>query len=136
MTKKELEQYRSIVAEIDEVNERLRNNVVSDTVIGSDTHFPYNAHPMRVEGFADRRAAQRDKKLLKCLDEQKQAIEGFITAIPDSLTRRIFRLRHINGSRRPTWVSVAMTLGGGNTCDSVQKRHDRYLRNLKPTVLQ
>ena len=128
MTKQELEQYRSIVVEIDEVRERLKDNVVSDTVVGSDIHFPYTSHVMRVEGIADKAAAERDKKLLRRLEEQKQSIEEFVSDIPDSLTRRIFRLRHITGKRRPTWVKIAMTIGGDNTEDSVFQRHKRYLQ--------
>lgn len=130
MTKQELEQYRSIVAEIDEVRERLRDNVVSDTVVGSDIHYPYTAHVMRVEGIADKAAAERDRNLLRRLEEQKHCIEEFISGIPDSLTRRIFRLRYISGSRQPSWVKISMTIGGGNTKGSVQKRHERFLKDL------
>lgn len=130
MTKQELEQYRSIVAEMDEIRERVNNNIVSDTVVGSDVHFPYTSHVMRVEGIADEAAAESDKKLLANLEAQKQEIEDFIFSIPDSLTRRIFRLRHMTGKCRPTWVKVAITLGGGNTADSVLQRHKRYLQKI------
>ena len=40
MTKEELKQYRSIVAELNEVNDRINSNTVYGTVTGSDSEFP------------------------------------------------------------------------------------------------
>lgn len=130
MTKQELEQYRSIVAEIDEVRERLNNNIVSDTVVGSSRHYPFTSHVMRVEGIGDKATAERDTLLLENLKRQKQDIEEFVTAIPDSLTRRIFRLRYIQGKHKPSWTAIAISIGGGNTRSGVQKRHERFLKNI------
>ena len=52
-------------------------------------------------------------------------LERFIGDIPDSLTRQIYTLRHVDGLR---WAAVAYRVGGGNTADGVRMRHDRYLR--------
>ena len=41
MTKEVLKQYRSIVAELNEVNDRINSNTVHGTVTGSDSEFPY-----------------------------------------------------------------------------------------------
>lgn len=40
MTKEDLKQYRSIVAELNEVNDRINSNTVHGTVTGSDSEFP------------------------------------------------------------------------------------------------
>ena len=40
MTKEELKQYRSIVAELNEVNDRINSNTVYGTVTGYDAEFP------------------------------------------------------------------------------------------------
>ena len=52
-------------------------------------------------------------------------LERFIGDIPDSLTRQIYTLRHVDGLR---WAAVAYRVGGGNTADGVRMRHDRFLR--------
>lgn len=44
MTKEDLKQYRSIVAELNEVNDRINSNTVHGTVTGSDSEFPYVKH--------------------------------------------------------------------------------------------
>ena len=54
----------------------------------------------------------------------------YLTAVEDEvelayLTRRIFELRYIDGCN---WVQVARRIGGGNTAESVRKRHNRYIR--------
>lgn len=52
-------------------------------------------------------------------------LRGYIAKIDDALTRRIFELRYIDGC---SWVQVARHIGGGNTAESVRKRHNRYMR--------
>lgn len=66
-----------------------------------------------------------DKKYRRCLEEQHR-LEGYIAAIPDSLTRQVFTLRFVEGC---DWGQVARTLGGKNTPEGVKKRAYRYLRD-------
>ena len=53
-------------------------------------------------------------------------LEMYINNIPDSFTRRIFRLRFIDGF---TWNRIAVLVGGNQTCDSVRKIVKRFLDN-------
>ena len=53
-------------------------------------------------------------------------LETYINNIPDSFTRRIFRMRFIDGL---TWGKIAMTIGGNQTSDSVRKICKRFLNN-------
>lgn len=106
MTKEELEQYRSIVAEIDEIRDRLNDNTVHGTVTGSDSEFPYVKHSFSVGGVIDTERNKRDMILLRKLEVQKQTIDEFIANIPDSVTRRIFRYRYIEGQDKVTWLQV------------------------------
>lgn len=106
MTKEELEQYRSIVAEIDEIRERLNKNTVHGTVTGSDSEFPYVKHSFSVGGVVETERNKRDMILLRKLEAQKQNIEDFVNDIPDSITRRIFQYRYIEGQDRVTWLQV------------------------------
>lgn len=134
MTKKELEQYRSVVAEMDEVRERITENVVSDVVTGSDTHHPYTVHPIKVEGVSDMGAYQRDTALLARLSKKKNRVEDFIHRIEDSQTRRIFRYMYIDGEQKPTWRQVARKIYPKlpkeklwKMSESLRKKHDRFL---------
>lgn len=127
MTKKELEEYRSVVAEMDEVRERMKANTLSDTVTGSDTDYPFTAHTIRVAGITDNAARRRDALLLARLEKQKRKIEEFVHNIPDSVTRRIFTYRYIDGKVRPSWQWIAFKIGGGNSADAVRKIVSRYL---------
>ena len=127
MNKKELEQYRSIVAEIDEIRDRLNSNTVHGTVTGSDSKFPYVQHSISVGGVVETERNRRDMVLIRKLELQKQDIEDYIEAIPDSVTRRIFRYRYIDGKVRPSWQWIAFKIGGGNSADAMRKNVMRYL---------
>lgn len=55
-------------------------------------------------------------------------LEMYIGNIPDSFTRRIFRMRFIDGF---TWTRVAIEVGGNQTGDSIRKICKRFLDNDK-----
>lgn len=130
MTKEELEQYRSIVAEIDEIRDRLNKNIVHGTVTGSDREFPYVKHVMSVGGVMETDDNKRYMVLIRKLEKQKQDIETFIHNIPDSVTRRIFTYRYMDGKVRPSWQWIAFRIGGGNSADAVRMIHSRYLKKV------
>lgn len=125
MTKKDLAQYRSLCDEILELETSIKKNTEHSTVRGSDTEFPYLSHPMQVSGVQDTTDNQKTLIKVRKLKLKKQEIESFIENIEDSLTRRIFRLRFIEGMN---WVKVAMQVGGNNTADGVKKACYRYMK--------
>jgi hypothetical protein len=55
--------------------------------------------------------------------EERRRLERWIADIPDSLTRRVFTLRFVEGK---SWLQVAMAVGGDNTADTVRKMAKRY----------
>lgn len=128
--KRELEQYRSIAAELNEIQDRINRNIVHDVVIGSEREFPYAARSFSVGGAVEYENGYRDMFLRQKLEAQKQAIEDFVESIPDSVTRRIFRYRYIDGRVKPSWQWIAVKIGGGNTSDSTRMIHNRYLKKL------
>ena len=130
MTKEELEQYRSIVAEIDEIRDRLNNNTVHGTVTGSDSEFPYVKHSISVGGVVETEQNKRDMILLRKLEVQKQTIDEFIANIPDSVTRRIFRYRYIEGKVRPSWQWIAFKIGKHDESNP-RRKHNNYLQYTK-----
>ena len=64
-------------------------------------------------------------KQQQCLYERNR-LERYIANVPDSLIRQILTLRYVDGK---TWPQIAMTVGGGNTEDSVRMACYRYLKN-------
>lgn len=130
MTKAELEQYRSIAAEIDEIRDRLNKNTVHGTVTGSDNEFPYVKHCISVGGVEETESSKRDMLLIQRLERQKRGIEYFVHNIPDSITRRIFTYRYIDGKVKPSWQWIAFKIGGGNSADAVKKRVYRFLKAI------
>ncbi len=127
MTKEELEQYRSMVAEIDEIRDRLNSHTVHGTVTGSDSEFPYVQHVMSVGGVTETEANQRDMLLIRRLERQKQDIEQFIQSIPDSVTRRIFTYRYMDGTVRPSWQWIAFKIGHYDE-QYARRKHNKYLK--------
>lgn len=128
MTTKELNQYRSICREIVEINIKLKKSSIHETVVGSDPEYPYLQHVMSVDGVQESREnAILMRQLHDCL-QRKGKIEAFIYSINDSLTRRIFTMRYIDGAFRPSWTKVAHMIGGGNTEESVKQTVSRYLK--------
>lgn len=128
MTKAELEQYRSIVREIDEVRARLNAAAVHDVVTGSDSEYPYVQRHMRIGGVERSDTNAGDMLRLRSLERQKDRIEAFIDGIPDSVTRRIFRMRYIDGDVRPSWQWIAFKIGVSGDGSTERKKVDRYLK--------
>ncbi|MCI8404068.1 MAG: hypothetical protein HFE49_04115 [Clostridia bacterium] len=126
MTKEELEQYRSIAAEIDEIRDRLNKNTVHDTVTGSDSEFPYIRHVMSVSGVTETENNKRDMMLIRKLECKKREIEAFIHSIPDSVMRRIFTYRYIDGIVRPSWQWIAFKIGHYDE-SYPRRKHNKFL---------
>lgn len=127
MTKAELEQYRSIVAEIDEIRDRLNKHTVHGTVTGSDSEFPYVKHSISVGGVAETESNQRDMVLIQRLEKQKREIEDFVHSIPDSITRRIFTYRYLDGRVKPSWQWIAFKIKHYDE-SYPRRKHNKYLK--------
>lgn len=53
-------------------------------------------------------------------------LEKYISSIPESYIRQIFRLRFVDGR---SWNAVARKMGGGNTASSVKMACYRYIKS-------
>ena len=122
MTLKELKQYRSICAEIDETNIAIASKMVNDTVSGSDARFPYITHTVSVGGLSYTDEHRRLMVKLHSLEQKKAEIESFVDGIEDSLTRRMFNMRFIKG-----WSVAKVAYRTNNTQSSVKMRCKRYI---------
>lgn len=137
MTKEELEQYRSIVAEIDEIRERLNKNTVHGTVTGSDSEFPYVKHCITVGGFEQSSDVQRSMIRIQKLECRKRAIEDFIENILDSELRRIIIYKYIKGPYKVTWMAVVKKMYPKLSPDKqfrmkecIKQKVSRFFKNL------
>ena len=124
-----------------QLDERIRDIEAGETVKDKVRGGEGGLQSFTIEGiptpeYNEKKMELRIKKML--LDERKNMlsileldslnqvnqIERFISGIRDSHTRRIVRLRVIDGM---SWNEVADNVGGGNTEDSVKKVYYRYV---------
>ena len=113
MTEAELNQYRAIQTEIDDLNFRIgqlsekKVQVMTDKVKGSTKYFPYTEVNFNVTGVDQAGYWKNQNRInkLKHKREDKKAeliqkeseMHDFIYSIQDSLIRQIFILRFIDG---------------------------------------
>lgn len=130
MTKSELIQYRSICAEIQEINIKLKDSTVYGTVSGSDKEFPYVKRTISVGGVTSTKDNIRLFTRLDKLKKQKENIENFVDSIEDSLTRRIFEYRYMSGKKIMSWQRIAFKIGGYDE-QYPRRIHNKFFKNLK-----
>lgn len=130
ITKEMLQSYRSKKDEIAELDWVLRHRWQDEGMIGNNVVFDYRKgypRPQSVVGFDyDRydRLQDRDNARKALLEQECAEIEEFVESIPDSLTRRIFRMSFIDG-RKQKYVAKAVHLDQSR----VSRRIDDYLKN-------
>lgn len=130
MTKEELKQYRSICAEIQEIDIKLKDSTVYGTVSGSDSEFPYVKRTISVGGVTSTKDNIRLLTRLDRLKKQKRSIEKFIYNIDDSLIRRIFEYRYITGNKIMSWQKIAFKIGEHDE-QYPRKIHNKFLEKMK-----
>lgn len=129
MTKKELSQLYYLRREVEQITWEIAE--LEALATGGSARITGLPHGESADKISRYGAEIADLQTLKDLKVQECWIElnrlnRYIDAIPDSMTRQVFRLRYANGF---SWRQVANKVGGGNTEDSVRKRHDRFLQN-------
>lgn len=129
MTKERLEKYISCKEEITELKYLLEHLGEGDTMVGNDVINDYTTgypRPQTVVGFDydkyERRRKRYEKRKLE-LEKECEEIEAFAEAIPDSLTRRIFRMYFILGQDQK---AVAKNVHLDRS--SISKKIDAYLQ--------
>lgn len=103
VTREQLEAYWSKKAEIGELIYRLDHLDDHDGMIGNSVIMDYRTgypRPQSVVGY-DYKRAERLRKMYQSriarLREECLEVEQWVEAIPDSLTRRIFRMYYVEG---------------------------------------
>lgn len=129
MTKKELLQYRYLLIEIKELENKIKNyegKIVTDKVQSSQREFPYTQYELKIQGVEDSLYIKKLREKLfyrieKC-KKLKVDIENFINNIEDSRTRLVFQLRYVEGR---SWVYISKQLGSSNE-SYARMIHNRY----------
>jgi len=135
--KQTLRQYNSIREEIKELRREIaklerQEKYATDKVVGSDNRFPYAEKSFTITGIVEDKNLIRKKEILidrfrKC-EKIKIEIDKFITEIPDSLTRRVFRYRYID---ELNWQAIAFRIGKHDESYPRKLVHDKYLEGLE-----
>lgn len=136
MTVEKLENYRAIVDEVKDLEERRKRlssglQAVSDTVKGSSPTFPYVAHTIQIEGISRRQEEALHKidrlqrERLATAHETLAEIEEFLKGIQDAKVRRMIELKYVEGL---TWRQVAKRMYGSPYFeDTARMRVKRFL---------
>lgn len=146
MTKHELMQVRSLRQELwefkrqrDDLLEDLLDVTPPEHVQGSYPDFPYTMHTVMIPGAtkfrADPEAAplwdrladldgQIERHRLRIVQAWQRVLDWIMT-IEDSRTRRIFKLRYLDGK---SWQQIANAFGNEITQEGIRKIHNRFLK--------
>ena len=129
MTRERLEGYRSCREEIQELQYKLAHLGEGDSMMGHDVILDYQTgypRPQSVVG-RDREKEERLRKTYESRIAKLQAecaeVEQWVEAIPDSLTRRIFRMYYIDGMNQSK-IAKRVHLSQAE----ISKKISRYLK--------
>lgn len=129
MTKERLEGYRSCREEIRELQYKLDHLGDGDSLIGNDVIMDYQKgypRPQSVVGYdseKERRLRKIYENRIAKLQAECAEVELWVEEIPDSLTRRIFRMYYIDGMNQSK-IAKRVHLSQAE----VSKKISRYLK--------
>lgn len=140
-----LEQYSSVLNEIEDLQERIARiekqitemeesgYQVKDSVRGGEggiqrfhiSGYPYPEYSSKktLLKIRQQQLHKREEKLL----ELTNAVEEFIVTIPDSRMRQMITYKYLDNL---TWIQVAHKIGGGNTADGCRMAVERFMQSL------
>lgn len=118
ITIKQLREYRHTKANI-----LLLKTELDELILQSSAHE--GGRSSAVSDTVARIVLQREKtrRRIEALSERQAAVEDYIAQCSDYYGL-LLRWHYIEGR---TWTSIALTIGGGNTEDSVRKACHRYV---------
>ena len=130
MTRERLEGYRSYREEIQELQYKLAHLGEGDSMIGNDVILDYQTgfpRPQSIVGY-DHEKEERLRKTYESRIAKLQAecaeVEQWVEAIPDSLTRRIFRMYYLEG-RSQKQIGKIVHLDRS----MISKKIDKYMKD-------
>lgn len=125
-----MEAHRSNLAEIKELQYKLEHLAGDESLIGNSVILDYRKgypRPQSVVGYdyaLEKSRRERWTKRIGELQAEVDAVEVWIEAIPDSLTRRCFRMVYVDGM---TQKQVGKKINMDRS--RVSRKMDDYLKN-------
>ena len=130
MNKEQLERYRSQKEEIQELRYKLEHLGEGDSLVGNSTIFDYSTgfpRPQAVVAYdynRERRLRERYSTRLARLRSDCEETERWVESIPESQTRRIFRMRFMEGETQKR-IGEKLHLDRSR----ISRKIDDYLKN-------
>ena len=130
MTRERLEGYQSCKEEIRELQYKLAHLGEGDSLIGNDVIMDYQTgypRPQSVVGYdydKENRLRNTYETRIRKLEDECAEIEQWVEDIPDSLTRRIFRMYFLEG-RSQKQIGKIVHLDRSR----ISRKIDEYLKN-------
>ena len=97
MTREQLENYHDIIVRLKD----LKTTIVTDSVKGSLDEYPYINHSVTLHGV---RRDEKARQEVKLLEQEKDAIDGFIDGIGDVRAKTLLDMHYRKGW---SWCKVA-----------------------------
>ena len=148
ITKQLMQNYRRNLNEIESINyqlerlyreqEKIREQVVFDSVQSSNKDYPYQMQHTKVEGLQNdsdksygymiKRQIEKLNKLQKTLTSATIEVVEYINNLEDGDVKSIITYRVLCGN---SWKVVAKKMGAGYTDESVRQIYSRHFRHIK-----
>ncbi len=132
MTREQLESYKSVKEEIEELKLRLSRLREEDSMMGSSVINDYRSGypvPQAIVGIDWEKAIRAEKRYkdrIHRLEQEADDIEEYVEGIGDSLTRRIFRMYYLEGKSQK---EIEKAVGLDRSC--VSRKINLYLKKEK-----
>lgn len=129
MTREQLEQYRSNREEMTELKQKLRNLDKDESIIESDVIMDYSSGfpvPQKIVGINEKRLykiQEMYRRRIEKLEASCEEVEDYVESIEDSITRRIFRMKYMDGESQEK-IGMLVHLEQS----SISKKISRYLK--------
>ncbi len=110
MTIEQLESYRAVRAELEDIEDELAQYGVRIAVQSAST-APFSKHTVTAEGLPPSPKAKALLERKAWLRARKGEVERFVDSIEDSEIRLIVLMKYVKGRRTASWQSIASRLG-------------------------
>ena len=122
---------KNLKKECEDLEARIKieeNTVLTDSVKGSSTEYPYIQHNCVIEGIQDSRKYKKYKRMLKNkkrdLEKKLTNLEYQLNYIDDSEIRQIIRYKYEDDMN---WIQIMHKMNFNNT-DTARKKLERFLQ--------
>lgn len=111
MTIEQLESYRAVRAELEDIEGELAQYGVRIAVQSASAAPAYSKHTVTAEGLPPSPKAKALLERKAWLRARRAEVERFVDSIEDSEMRMIVLMKYIRGRQTASWQSIASKLG-------------------------